>query len=283
MAALLAFTSAMLFGVGDFMGGLAARRVRALVVASWSQLVGLAAIVVLVLVLPPAHPHPADLAWGAAAGLVGAMGLLLLYTALAAGPMSVAAPITAVLSAIVPAAAGLAFGERPGPLAAVGVLLALPAIVLIAQAEEPPGVPDRARATIRDLLPAFGAGLGFGLFFVFLQRTSGHAGLWPLVSARSCSMVGLFALALLRPGRVGLVKGTHRLVIVCGLCDAGANALYLAAVTRGLLSLVAVLAALYPASTVVLARVVLKERMRALQLVGLALAAVAAGLVAVAA
>ena len=283
MAALLAFTSALVFGVGDFMGGMASRRVRALVVASWSQLVGLAGIALLVfVVLPPATPSVADLAWGVAAGLVGAVGLLLLYTALASGPMSVAAPVTAVFSALVPLAAGLALGERPGLLAAVGVVLALPAIVFIAQGEEPPGIPDRARTTVRDLVPAFGAGVGFGLFFVFLQRTSAHAGLWPLVSARSVSMAALFVLAVATPGRVALVQGTHRLVIVCGVCDAGANALYLAAVNRGLLSLVAVLAALYPASTVVLARVVLKERIRPIQLLGLGLAALAASLVAVA-
>jgi uncharacterized membrane protein len=281
MAALLAFTSAMVFGVGDFMGGLAARRLRALVVASWSQLIGLAVILLLVLVvLPSAQPTVTDLAWGAAAGIVGAVGLLLLYSALATGPMSVAAPITAVFSAVVPVVAGLALGERPEVLAAGGVVLALPAIVLIAQGEEPPGVPNRARATVRDLLPAFGAGIGFGLFFVFLQRTSGDAGLWPLVGARSVSTVGLFTLGLVTPGRMGLVKGTYRLVIACGICDAGANALYLAAVNRGLLSLVAVLAALYPASTVVLARIVLKERMRGIQLVGLGLAATAAALVA---
>ena len=283
MAALLAFTSAMVFGVGDFLGGMASRRIRALAVASWSQLVGLAGIAVLVFaVLPRAHPAFADLAWGAAGGLVGAAGLLLLYTALATGPMSVAAPITAVFSALVPLVVGLGLGERPGLLAAVGVALALPAIVFIAQGEEPPGVPGRARATVRDLLPAFGAGIGFGVFFVFLGQTSSEAGLWPLLGARSVSMVALFLLALATPGPVGLVRGTHRLVIVCGVCDAGANALYLAAVNRGLLSLIAVLAALYPASTVVLARIVLKERMRPIQLLGLGLAAAAAGLVAAA-
>ncbi len=283
MAALLAFTSALVFGVGDFMGGMASRRVRALVVASWSQLVGLAGIVLLVaVVLPSATPTAADLAWGVAAGLVGAVGLLLLYSALASGPMSVAAPITAVFSALVPLVVGLTLGERPGPLAAVGVALALPAIVFIAQGEEPPGLPHRTKATVRDLVPAFGAGLGFGLFFVFLQRTSASAGLWPLVSARSVSMLALFTLTVVTPGPVALVRGTHRLAIACGVCDAGANALYLAAVNRGLLSLVAVLAALYPASTVVLARVVLKERMRRIQLIGLGLAAVAAALVALA-
>ena len=281
MAALLAFTSAMVFGVGDFLGGMASRRIRALVVAPWSQLVGLAGIALLVfVVLPRAHPAVADLAWGAAGGMAGAAGLLLLYTALATGPMSVAAPITAVFSALVPLVVGLALGERPGLLAAVGVVLALPAIVFIAQGEEPAGVPDRAQATVRDLLPAFGAGLGFGLFFVLLGRTSSDAGLWPLLSARSVSMVALFLLALATPGPVGLVRGTHRLVVFCGLCDAGANALYLSAAHRGLLSLIAVLAALYPASTVVLARIVLKERMRPVQLVGLGLAALAAGLVA---
>jgi uncharacterized membrane protein len=284
MAALLAFTSAMLFGVGDFMGGLAARQIRALVVASWSQLVGLAAILTLVVVvMPVAHPTGADLAWGVVAGLAGAVGVVLLYTALSTGPMSVAAPVTAVLSAVVPVVAGLALGERPHWLAGVGAVLAFPAIVLIASAEEDPKVAHRARATIRDLLPALGAGFGFGLFFVFLAQTSSKAGLWPLVGARTASVAMLFILALLTAGATGLAPGVRRIVVVCGLCDAGANALYLVAVNQGLLSLVAVLAALYPASTVVLARIVLKERMSRPQLLGLAVGAVAAALVAVAA
>jgi uncharacterized membrane protein len=277
MPAFLATLSALLFGVGDFMGGMAARRVRAVVVAAWSQLVGLTVIMVLVLVvLAGAHPSGADMAWGAAGGLVGAMGLLLLYTALSKGPMSVAAPITAVFSAIVPVVAGLAFGERPGAIAGVGILLAFPAIVLIASAEEDRSLPHPARTTFVELLPAFGAGIGFGLFFVFLGRTSDGAGLWPLVGARSVSLLLLFALAFVTPGRVALSDGTTRLVVVCGLCDASANALFLVAVKQGLLSLIAVLAALYPASTVVLARLVLHERMSRAQLVGLGLAGVAA-------
>ena len=283
MAALFASLSAAVFGVGDFLGGLAARRVRALVVAAWSQLVGLGLLAALVfVVLPDTHPTRADLVWGAAGGLVGAAGLVLLYTALSTGPMSVAAPITAVFSAIVPVAAGLGFGERPGPLAALGVVLAFPAIVLIARAEENPSLAHPAGSAMVALLPAFGAGLGFGLFFVFLQRTSSDAGLWPLVSARSTSLVALFLLVLVTPGGNTLRDGTARLVLLCGVCDVTANAFYLLAVHRGLLSLVAVLAALYPASTVVLARVVLRERMTRSQLVGLGLAGVAAVCVAAA-
>jgi drug/metabolite transporter (DMT)-like permease len=283
MAALLASLSAVVFGVGDFMGGLASRRVRAVVVAAWSQLVGLGLLVALVaVVLPVTHPSRADLVWGVAAGLVGAVGLLLLYTALSTGPMSVAAPITAVFSAVVPVVAGVAFGERPGPVAVLGVLLAFPAIVLIARAQEDRSLPHPAEATFVSLLPAFGAGIGFGLFFVFLQRTSHDAGMWPLVSARSASMAFLFLLVVATPGRNTLTDGTTRLVVACGVCDVSANALYLLAVNRGLLSLVAVLAALYPASTVVLARFVLHERMARSQLVGLALAATAAACVAAA-
>jgi drug/metabolite transporter (DMT)-like permease len=280
MPALLATLSAAIFGVGDFLGGLASRRVRAVVVAGWSQLVGLILVSALALALPTTHPGPADLWWGVAGGLAGAAGLLLLYTALSTGPMSVAAPITALFSAIVPLVAGFGFGERPGLLALVGVLLAFPAIVLIARAEEDRSLPHPAEATFVTLLPAFGAGVGFGLFFVCLQRTSHDAGLWPLVSARSASMTVLFLLVAVTPGRNTLADGATRLVVACGVCDVSANALYLAAVNHGLLSLIAVLAALYPASTVVLARVVLHERMTRGQLFGLALAGLAAACVA---
>jgi len=272
----LALASALVYGTADFLGGLASRRVAAVVVTLVSQGAGLVSLLV---VLPIAHGDGlvgADLAWGAAGGMAGAIALVCFYWALAAGTMSVVAPLTAVVSAVVPVVTGLALGERPSAWALVGVALALPAIALIAR--ETAG--SHRRATRKVLLAAFVAGAGFGFFFVALARTSGDTGLWPLVSARAAS-ISLLAVVLAVAGRRPAVTREARLTVVAaGVFDTTANALYLAAASRGLLSLVAVIAALYPASTVVLARVVLGERVQRWQLGGFALAALAVGLVA---
>lgn len=276
MTILLALASALVYGTADFLGGLASRRAAALAVTFVSQCAGLAS---LILVIPFIHGRGfdgTDVAWGAAGGMGGAAALVCFYWALAAGTMSVVAPLTAVVSAIVPVVTGLALGERPSPWSLAGVALALPAIALIAH--------ERGEARLRAprlvLAAAVVAGLGFGFFFVALARTSGETGLWPLLGARVAS-IGLLTLALAVTRRVPRIPSDVRpMTLVAGVFDTSANALYLAAASRGLLSLVSVIAALYPASTVVLARVVLGERVQRWQLGGFVLAALAVSLVA---
>jgi drug/metabolite transporter (DMT)-like permease len=272
----LALASALVYGTADFLGGLASRRVVAVVVTLVSQCAGLVSLLV---VLPVAHgtgPAGADLAWGAAGGLAGAVALVCFYWALATGTMSVVAPLTAVVSAVVPVVTGLALGERPSAWALLGVALALPAIALIAR-ETAEG---HRRATRQVLLAALAAGAGFGFFFVALARTSGNTGLWPLLAARAAS-ISLLAIVVAVSGyRPAAARPALAMILTAGVLDTTANALYLAAASHGLLSLVAVIAALYPASTVVLARVVLGERVQRWQLGGFALAAVAVTLVA---
>jgi uncharacterized membrane protein len=272
----LALASALVYGTADFLGGLASRRVAAVVVTFVSQGAGLAT---LLLVLPFVHGQgitQSDLAWGAAGGMAGAVALVCFYWALAAGTMSVVAPLTAVVSAVVPVVTGLALGERPSVWALVGVVLALPAIALISRES----AETHRRVTRRVLVAALAAGAGFGFFFVALARTSGDTGVWPLVSARAAS-ISLLAVVLAVSRRLPTMAPEARPgILTAGVLDTTANALYLAAASRGLLSLVAVIAALYPASTVVLARVVLGERVERWQLGGFALAALAVGLVA---
>jgi len=272
----LALASALVYGTADFLGGLASRRVAAVVVTFVSQCAGLASLLVVLPFVQGDGLVGTDLAWGAAGGLAGAAALVCFYWALAAGTMSVVAPLTAVVSAIVPVATGLALGERPSGWALLGVGMALPAIALIAR--ETAG--GRPRVRRRVLLAALAAGVGFGFFFVALARTSGDTGLWPLVGARTASIALLAVVLLVTGGRPVVVAEARLMVLVAGVLDTTANALYLAAASQGLLSLVAVIAALYPASTVVLARVVLGERMQRWQLGGFALAALAVGLVA---
>jgi drug/metabolite transporter (DMT)-like permease len=276
MAAVLALLSAVAYGAGDFLGGLAARRLPPAAVVLRSNAVGLVSLVVALPLVGDAELVGRDVLIGAGGGLIGGIGVLLLYRGLATGTMSVVAPITAVLSAVVPVATGLAGGERPAVLALVGVPLALFAVALLAR--EPVDDDERTHGMSRAaLVMALGAGLGFGLFFVALDATSEDSGLWPVVAGRAAS-VTMFAIvaavsAGARAGRGRTHVGTTPLLLVgCGVLDAGANALFLLATQRGLLTLVAVLGALYPASTLLLARAVLGERLARPQLAGVLLA-----------
>lgn len=276
MAVLLALSSAATYGVGDFFGGLGARRASAAAVLLWSHLAGLVLVVGAALVVT-GDATGADLALGALGGLGGALGVGLLYGALAIGPMSAVAPVTALLAAAVPIAAGFLAGERPGTTAVVGMLGALVAIVLVS-AE---GGGSLRPTDLRGVTMALGAGLGFGLFFVALSHTGDGSGLWPIVGARLASVTVVGALALSGRIRVEVPEGVaRRLTVGAGVCDVGANVLYLLAIREGLLSVVSALSSLYPVSTVVLAWIVLRERFAPLQRLGLAVAVPAALLMA---
>lgn len=275
MPVLLAALSSLVYGTADFAGGMASRRNDGLVVTVVSQTFGCVVLVAALVLWPEVTVHPADLWWGAFAGVGGGLGLMCFYPALARGPMSVVAPTTAVCSAIVPLLVGLATGDRPAPLALVGVLLAIPAIVMVARESGSHG-----RAEPRIVAMAVLAGVGFGTFFIGMAQTSSHAGMWPLAGARvaSIGLVGLVCVATRRSLRP--TEGTTGLVAVAGMLDLVANALYLLAATRGLLSVVSVLGSLYPAATVILAVLFLHERLAKSQWVGVALAALAVALVA---
>jgi drug/metabolite transporter (DMT)-like permease len=275
VAVVLALGSALVYGAADFCGGLASRRATAFAVVALSQIAGLVAVVALLPVIG-GDPTPADLAWGAAAGLAGAAGLVLFYRALATGVMSIVAPVTALTAAAVPVLSGLALGERLPPWATVGIVLALVAVVLVA-AEG--GLPTLRAARSAGLLPALAAGVGFGVFFVLLDRTRPESTLWPLVASRSVSGLLVVVLAF-GTGASLLVRGrTAGLVVLAGVLDMAANTLFLVATQQGQLAITGVLASLYPVSTVVLAQVVLRERLVRVQLAGLAAAAVAVVLI----
>jgi drug/metabolite transporter (DMT)-like permease len=227
----------------------------------------------------PSDPTAADIAWGAAGGVAGGVGVMLFYRALATGVMSVVAPVTAVTGAVVPVVAGLLLGERPGALALVGVGLAIAAVALLAR--EAPGrreLPSAGRA--HAFVLAFGAGLGFGAFFVLLDQTGDDAGLWPLVASRSVTFAIAVSLALLTARAVVPRGDALTPTLGTGVLDMSANVLFLLANREGLLALVAVITSLYPASTIALAQIFLGERLARHQLLGLALAAVAVVLIA---
>ena len=277
MAVVLALASAVVYGVADFCGGLASRRAAAAAVVALSQAAGL---VVVVLLLPwlGGTPAPADLAWGATAGVAGGAGLLLFYRALAGGVMSVVAPVTAVSAAALPVLGGLVLGERLGPAAVAGIVLALVAVVLVA-AED--GLASLRSARAATVAPALAAGAGFGLFFVLLERTGDGAGLSPLAAARVVSVLLVGALALATARSVRVPGPVLPVVLAAGVGDMAANALFLLATQAGgQLAVTGVLASLYPVSTVVLAQVLLRERLAGAQQAGLAVAAAAVVLIA---
>jgi uncharacterized membrane protein len=277
MAMVLALASAVVYGMADFAGGLASRRATAAAVVAVSQAAGLVAVVLLLPWLG-GDPTPADLAWGAAAGVAGGLGLLLFYRALAAGVMSVVAPVTAVSAAALPVLGGLLLGERIGPLAAGGIVLALAAVVLVA-AED--GLASLRDARLGTVAPALAAGAGFGLFFVVLDRTGEDSGLSPLVAARVVSVLMVGGLALATGRSLRISRQVLPVVVLAGVGDMTANALFLVATqVGGQLAITGVLASLYPASTVLLAQVVLRERLAGAQRAGLAVAAAAVVLIA---
>ncbi|MFF0576014.1 EamA family transporter [Streptosporangium saharense] len=275
IAVALATLCAVVYGTADFFGGLATRRSRVMAVVVLSQGAGLALVVALMPLLPGAPTAPA-LAWGMAAGVSGAAGLVLFYRALATGVMSVVAPTTATTSAALPVLYGLATGERPEPTALGGVALALVAVLLVSR--------DPSRATSGNgygpLLTSLAAGAGFGGFFVLLAQAPEEAGMWPLFGAR-LSSIGLIALLALATGRT-LRPGTGalRIILAAGILDMVANVLFVLAQQRGMLSLVGVLVSLYPASTLVLARYVLKERLNVVQMTGIGFTLAAVALIA---
>lgn len=277
MALVLSILAAAAFGVGDFLGGLASRRSAAVlvtVIASASGLmVGLVAAT-----LVDGEAIGSDLAIGAVAGAAGAFGLLLLYRWLATGPVRVVATMSSVGAAILPLGAGLAFGERPGALGLSGVALAVVAIPLVTfEPDDPARTPG---ATFAAAVGGALSGVGFGLFFVILDFTSPDSGLWPLVGARTANLVLLGGLAIRAREELRRIA-SWRTAVAAGFFDMAANIAFLLAVRTGLLSLVAVVSALYPIFTMLLARIYLRERFTPIQIVGIGTALAGTALIAV--
>ncbi|HEX5901329.1 MAG TPA: EamA family transporter [Solirubrobacteraceae bacterium] len=273
----LALGASIAWGGSDFLAGLVTRRLPVLTVLVLSQAAGLVLLLIL-LALAGQRPPPADAVLIAAgAGLAEMAGFAALYRALAIGPMSVVAPL-ASLAAVVPVAAGLAGGERPEPAVALGLALAVACGALVAF-EYDPEERRRGRIAPGAALAAFSA-LAFGAFFVGTNAASDAGGVaWTVAVNRSTSFAALaLAVAI---GRKGLTyrSADLRPAAVIGLLDAGANALFALALTRGMTSTVGVIGSLYPVTTVVLATVILRERPRALQAVGVAGVLVGVGLV----
>lgn len=269
----LALISAVLYGSADFFGGLTARRANTVATVFVSQLAGLVLVLLALPFLPTATVSSRDWIWGIVAGLSGGIGVALLYRALAVGTMAVVAPVTAVCAAMLPVFFGFALGERFGLLTVGGIVLAFVAIVLVSQPRKTDQ--DAAQSSARRSLPpgiglALLAGVIIGIFFLALARTNSAAGMWPLIAARFTS-IALFGIIAVATGRsVRMSAPATATAVAGGVLDMLANAVYMFAARVGPLSIIVTLASLYPAATVILARVILHERLSFVQGVGIA-------------
>jgi uncharacterized membrane protein len=287
---ILALAAAVLYGTADFLGGVSARRASPFAVIALTMPAG--AVVVLAVAIAgatfargtfgeaAAFGGWGGLAWAMAGGVVGAAGLVAFYAGFASAPMSVVAPVSALVSTVLPVGVAIAGGERPTVEVVAGAVACLAAIVLVSM-ESAQGDDARQRESgrLRGLGYGVLAGASFGLFFLFLKYAGHSAVLWPVAVQRvTGSVLALLALAVARIRPLWRGGGAFRkqlvwIALVSGAVDATANVCYILATRAGEFGLAVVITSLYPGATVLLARFVLRERMRALQQVGLLLAA----------
>jgi len=275
VTALLAIASAVIIGGSDFSGGLATRQDSTFRVTVWAQLWSGLTALALVGLVSWSSVATVDIVAGALAGLSGTFSFVCFYAALGRGSMSVVAPTTAVVGAVVPVLVGLARGESLGSSTALGIVVALVAIVLVTRSGHDNRTDSRA------LVLAVVAGLGFSIFFIVLSDTHDEAGLWPLVVARAVSIPAVAVTARVAVGSLVPVSGrSRRLAAYTGITEMIANVLLLVALRRGPLAVASVFGSLYPVTTVVLAWAILRERLGRNQIVGVCLAVAALALVA---
>ncbi|MFE7107543.1 EamA family transporter [Streptomyces sp. NPDC057575] len=275
IALLLALGSSLAYGCADFLGGLGARKAHVLRTVMIAAPASLAVELLLWPVLGASFSLGA-LGWGAASGVVSAAAFALLYRTLAIGPMNVLSPVTALVSAALPVGVGLLQGEHLGAAGLVGLPLALFAVVLVS-AGHGAGVVRPSRTA---LLLALGAGSAIALQLIFLHQAPSDSGVAPLIIGRAVSSAVTLAVAGLMYRKLGPERPVYAMSAAAGVLDSMANLMFLLAARSGDLTVVAVITALYPAGTVLLARGVLAERIHRGQLVGLGTAAVAVGLLA---
>jgi len=272
MSQLLAVASAAFYGLADFTGGFVAKRIAVWTITAWSMLIGAALLVVGLFIVPADHVTAADILWGALAGVAGLGGLMILYATLAAGTMSVVAPISGATSAIVPVLFDLSRGSTLTSRDWLGIGFGLAAVLLVGMQRGTSSVGPRIVGQ------AVAAGALFGLFFIALSQASSESGLWPLVGARAASIPLAFLIAFaaraLSPPR-GRDLG---LLAAIGVLDMAANIAIALAIQTGPLGVNAVLSSLYPVVTAVAAIVILRERPTAVQVggVGFAVGAIVA-------
>ena len=262
LALVFGLASALAWGAGDFSGGLATKRGNVYSVVLISQIIGGFFLAILALLLRETFPPINDLLFGAVAGLAGVIGLLALYSGLASGRMGIVAPLTAVLSATIPIIFSLFTEGIPPTMQIFGFGLALVAVWLLSGAGGTEGV------QITELGYAIVAGSGFALFFILIDQANETAVFWPLVMARIASVTFLSLFVVVRGVWERPSRQQMPLIILAGMLDALGNAFFTLSARYGRLDLAAILSSLYPASTVLLAQLILHERLDRNQWIG---------------
>ncbi len=275
MGVLFALATAICYGASDFAAGLGSRRLSSGPVTFAVQFFGLVAAAIAVLIFPSHAPTHSALLWGALSGVGSALGTLTLYRGLAIGRMSVVATLSAVVSAVLPVIAGVALGDHVSIAADIGIAVAISAIALVSWQPNP----DASQSPRAGMLEGILAGVGFSALFIALDQAGTRSGAWPLLPGQVVSLMLVLPFA-----RGAHIKRTDwqpaaPLIILAGLLSGSANLLFLNATGHGQLAIVAVVAALYPAITILLARVFLAERWSRLQAFGLVASAAAIVLV----
>jgi uncharacterized membrane protein len=274
LAVLFALASALAYGLSDFVGGVLARRTSAWQVAVVGQSSSALCSGIIALFVA-GDPTAADFRWALLAGAGGGMGAAFLYRGFASGRMSVVAPVSAVGAALVPVAAGAAGGERPALLVWIGIASAVPAIWLVSSTPQDAISAEAEESLAAGVLDGVLAGLGFGVLFAALGQVPDSAGWAPLFVSQLVSAPAVIVLAsVLRVPWVPRGR-TVRLALLMGPLGASATGMFLLATQHGYLAVAGVLASLYPASTVLLAAVLLRERIHRAQGFGLVLCALA--------
>lgn len=274
MAIFSGLASAACWGAGDFSGGYATRRSSVYSVIILSQLAGGILLLILALASNEPLPDPVTMLLGSLAGMAGAMGLVALYLGLAVGQMGVVASVAALVSASLPVLFGIFMEGFPQPGQLIGFLFAFLAVWFLSRGD------NTSPVRFQDLKLPLAAGVGFAGFFILIDQVSHVSLLWPLVSARVVSVLLIFSIALVRRGVNAPAKGIFLLIVLAGIFDTGGNAFYALATRAGRLDTAAVLASLYPAVTVLLAWVILKEKLTHQQWIGVASALIALPLIA---
>ena len=262
---LFGLSASLSWGTGDFSGGLASRRAHVFSVVLAAYLVGLLLLPVLALAWSEPLPSWRDALWGASAGLVGTLGLTAFYRSLAIGRMGINAPITAVLAASLPIIFTAFTQGLPRPLQLAGFVLALLAVALVSR-------PARASGRPEGLGLALLGGLGFGSFFILIGQVSAHAVFWPLMAARLTSLLFMIVFVRIRGEQMLPKKSVFPLILLAGALDVAGNVFFILAAHAGRLDVASILSSLYPAVTVLLAAIILRERVSRIQATGIALA-----------
>lgn len=263
---LFGLSSALSWGAADFTGGLVSRKTGAFRAVLFGETVGILALVPVTLLIGEPFPGASSMAQAALAGALGTLGLVLLYHALATGTMSIAAPVSALMTAILPVVVGSLSEGFPGSFTYLGFLFALLAVWLVSQSGD--GMKN-IRSHLSALRLPLLAGVGFGCYFILIHSAARASTWWPMVASRGAGwmVIALFILSRRESWRVA--RSNWPILILNGLLDVGGNAFYILAGHTGRLDVSAVISSLYPGATVLLAWVVLKERLSRTQWFGI--------------